>query len=94
MDLINTSEGVIMPTYMFRNSETGDIFEKNMKMSELDQYKLDNPTHERYYDGVAAMIGDPVRLGVTKMDSGFKEVLQKVNERNPLNDLRKTSKQL
>ena len=37
-----------MPTYVFQNTETGEIFEKVMKMSELDQYKLDNPTHERY----------------------------------------------
>lgn len=83
-----------MPTYVFQNTETGEIFEKVMKMSELDQYKLDNPTHERYYQGFAPAIGDPVRLGVHKKDSGFKEVLQKIKERTTYADFDKTSSQI
>ena len=83
-----------MPTYVFRNTETDEIFEKSMKMSELDQYKLDNPTHERYYQGFAPAIGDPVRLGVHKKDSGFKEVLQKIKERTTYADFDKTSSQI
>jgi hypothetical protein len=35
------------------------------------------------------MIGDPVNMGVTKRDSGFKEVLQKIHERTPGSDLKK-----
>jgi len=81
-----------MPTYVFRNKETGEQFEQAMKISELDSFRADNPHLETVIQAVA--FGDSVRLGITKMDSGFKEVLQKVNERNPLNDLRKTSKQL
>ena len=83
-----------MPSYVFQNTETGEIFEKVMKMSELDQYKLDNPTHERYYQGFAPAIGDPVRLGVHKKDSGFKEVLQKIKERTTYADFDKTSSQI
>jgi len=83
-----------MPTYVFRNTETDEIFEKSMKMSELDQYKLDNPTHERYYQGFAPAIGDPVRLGVHKKDSGFKEALQKIKERTTYADFDKTSSQI
>ena len=71
-----------MPTYMFKNTETGEVFEKQMKISELDQYKLDNPTHERYFDS-APPLGDAVRLGVRKLDNGFREVLQKISERAP-----------
>lgn len=81
-----------MPTYIFRNKETGEQFERLMKISELDTFRAENPHLETVIQAVA--FGDSVRLGITKMDSGFKEVLQKVNERNPLNDLRKTSKQL
>lgn len=83
-----------MPTYMFRDTTTGEVFEKQMKISELDEYKNQNPTHERYYDGVAPAMGDPVRLGVRKMDTGFKEVLQKIHSKAPGSSLNKTSSQL
>jgi len=33
----------IMPTYVFRNIETEEIEEHNMKIAELDQFKEDNP---------------------------------------------------
>lgn len=72
-----------MPTYTFRDTETGEIFDKTLKIAELDQYKLDNPTHERYFEGQSPTIGDPVRLGVRKLDNGFREVLQKIHERAP-----------
>lgn len=81
-----------MPTYVFRNKETGEQFEKLMKISELDTFRVDNPQLETIIQ--SPMICDPVRVGVRKMDSGFKEVLQKINERNPHNDLSKTSSQL
>jgi hypothetical protein len=81
-----------MPTYVFRNKETGEQFEKLMKISELDTFRVDNPQLETIIQ--SPMICDPVRVGARKMDTGFKEVLQKINERNPHNDLSKTSSQL
>ena len=81
-----------MPTYLFRNSDTGEVFEKIMKISELDPYKEANPTHERYYDGVApAFAGDHITI---KKDTGFKEVLQRVHEKTPGSQLNKLSSQL
>lgn len=84
-----------MPTYVFRNSESGEIFEKVLKMSELDEYKIQNPTHQRHYDSdnVPAM-ADPVRIGVRKPDSGFKEVLQKIHEKAPGSILNRSSSQI
>ena len=84
-----------MPTYVFKNTETGEIFEKNLKMSEFDNYKVQNPTHQRYYDSdnVPAM-ADPVRVGVRKPDSGFKEVLQKIHEKTPGSTLNRSSSQI
>lgn len=32
-----------MPTYVFRNKETGEQFEQVMRMSELDPFRADNP---------------------------------------------------
>jgi len=71
-----------MPNYEFINTETNEIFEKSMKISELDSYLAENPTHQRHHSGAASM-GDPVRLGVRKLDNGFKEVLHKISERTP-----------
>jgi hypothetical protein len=83
-----------MTTYVMKNTETGEIFEIQCKMSEYDQYRLDNPTHERHYDGYAPSVGDPVRLGIHKKDAGFKEVLQKIKERTTYADFDKSSSQI
>jgi hypothetical protein len=81
-----------MPTYIFRNTETGEQIEKMMKISELDSFREQNPQLETVIQ--SPMICDPVRVGVRKMDTGFKEVLQKVHERSPGSKLNKTSSQL
>lgn len=70
-----------MPTYQFRNINTGEELEVFMKIAELDAFREANP-HLQSIIG-APMICDPVRVGARKMDSGFKEVLQKINERVP-----------
>ena len=31
-----------MPTYIFKNTKTNEVFEKQMRISELDQYKKEN----------------------------------------------------
>jgi len=80
-----------MPTYEFRNKETGDVTEHIMRISERDQFILDNPHLEQTITIAPAFAGDHINL---KRDTGFKEVLQKINERNPHNDLSKTSSQL
>jgi hypothetical protein len=82
-----------MPTYVFRNKETGEQFEQIMKMSELDSFRVDNPQLETVIQAVA--FGDPTKLTSSrKFDSGFKEVLQKIHERSPGSELNKTSSQL
>lgn len=70
-----------MPTYQFRSKDTQEIFELVMKMRELDQYLADNPNVERFHDE-APPIGDPVRLGIRRIDNGFKEVLQKIKSKH------------
>ena len=32
-----------MPTYIFKNTKTDEVFEKQMRISELDQFKKENP---------------------------------------------------
>lgn len=71
-----------MPNYSFRDLDTGKEFEVTMSMTELDQYKLDNPRHEQFF-GKAFVYGDPNRFGkVTKPDNGFRDVLRTVKKRH------------
>jgi predicted nucleic acid-binding Zn ribbon protein len=81
-----------MPTYIFRDKNTGDQFEKVMKISELDSFRAENPHLETVIQ--APMVCDPTRVGVAKKDTGFKEVLQKIHSRAPGSVLNKTSSQL
>lgn len=76
-----------MPTYSFRNKETGEEFDKFMRISERDPFLEENPQFESIL--TTAAFGDSVRLGVTKRDTGFKNVLQQIHERTPGSDLKK-----
>jgi hypothetical protein len=82
-----------MPTYVFRNKETGEQFEKIMKISELDTFRNENPQLETVIQSVA--FGDPTKMTSTrKFDTGFKEVLQRIHEKTPGSQLNKSSSQL
>lgn len=82
-----------MPTYDFRNKETGEVFEKMMKIADKEQYLIDNPHIEQTIVTAPAMC-DPTRIGVAKKDTGFKEVLQKIHSRAVGSVLNTTSSQL
>ncbi len=76
-----------MPTYTFRNKETGIDQTLSMKISELDDYKKNNPHLEQVLSSVP--LADPTRLGIRKPDNGFREVLQKAkrsHHRSTIND--------
>ena len=82
-----------MPTYAFRDKETGEVTEKFMSISAREEYLKQNPQLESMVNG-APMICDPVRVGARKMDTGFKEVLQKIHSRAPGSTLNQGSSQL
>jgi hypothetical protein len=81
-----------MPTYVFRNKETSEVFEQVMKIAELDSFRDSNPHLETIIHAPAFC--DPVRVGARKMDTGFKEVLQRIHEKTPGSQLDKSSSQL
>lgn len=80
-----------MPTYNFRDTTTKEEFQKFMSISAREEFLKENPHVETMING-APMLMDPVRCGVRKADSGFKEVLQKIHERAPGSDLKKMNK--
>lgn len=75
-----------MPTYTFRNKNTGDVFDKIMSYASREDYLKENPDLEVIM-GAPAM-GDSVRLGVRKNDDGFREVLSKIGAANYKSNLR------
>lgn len=69
-----------MPLYTFKDRETGEIVEKNVKISEYDQFKSENLHLERIIE--APSIGDPVRLGIKRTDDNFNSLLKHIKKGN------------
>lgn len=81
-----------MPTYNFKNNETGEYEEHFMKISELDQFMEDHPELEKvilsapnfnYSSHAQGSVTDIA----AKKDKGWKEVLQKIGEQNPISQV-------
>ena len=70
-----------MPNYTFENTETGEVTEIHMKISERDQYVKDNPHMKQIITGAPA-IGDPARLGIRKTDGEFNSLLKHIKKGN------------
>ena len=68
-----------MPTYTFKNKDTGEVFDKVMKIAEKEPYLKDNPNISPVLT-VPNFVGDHI---VKKMDGGMKETLQKIADKNP-----------
>ena len=68
-----------MPTYIFKNKDTGEVFDKVMKIAEKPEYLESNPN-------IKAVLTAPNFVGdhiIKKMDGGMKETLQKIADKNP-----------
>lgn len=70
-----------MPTYSFKDTTTNEVFDIMMSIKDLDLYKQQHPSHERYFDGTPSIVSG---VAVTnKLDSGFRDVLSKISEAHP-----------
>jgi len=74
-----------MPTYRFKDNETGEVIEQTLRISEFDQFKKDNPHLSTVIQSSGIVSGH----GDIKVDNGFKEVLHKVSEAHPNSELAK-----
>tara|TARA_B100000073_G_C23695713_1_gene558256 strand:+ start:1250 stop:1576 length:327 start_codon:yes stop_codon:yes gene_type:complete len=71
-----------MPTYDFLNTETNEVEEHFMTISQKEQYLKDNPHMKQHYTKVPGIVSGTISAG--NIDNhGFKEVLQKVGEAHP-----------
>ena len=80
-----------MPSYDFRNKDTGEVFGRFMKIADKEQYLIENPNIEQALLSAPAFTGDHI---VIKRDTGFKEVLQKIHEKTPGSNLNNLSSQI
>lgn len=73
-----------MPTYTFRNKTSDDVIERVLRMSELDEFKADNP-HLELMIGATTLVHE---AGTNlKVDDGFKEAIAKVKQHHRINNI-------
>jgi hypothetical protein len=66
-----------MPMYEFRDTNSGDVFEKMMSISAREQYLTDNP-HLEVVVGAVPLVRES---GSMKPDQGFRDVLREVKSK-------------
>jgi hypothetical protein len=91
------SRSGLMPTYQFLNSNTNEVEEYTMRISELDKFKEDNPHLERYFSAeTLPSFGDSMRMSVPGYGQGVQAfeqgVIQRIKDTVPGNNLHKTHK--
>jgi hypothetical protein len=80
-----------MPTYNFRNKITNEETEVILKMSGLDQYKLDNPDLEAIISGGAICESRRLDGNMNKKHGGWVETLKQIHSRTAGSCLDKTT---
>lgn len=72
-----------MPTYTFQDTDTGEVFDKILKISEKDDFLKSNPNLKSLVTGINIVAG----VGGMKTDSGWKENLSRIAEAHPTSAL-------
>ena len=71
-----------MPTYTFYNESEDYEYEEFMAMSELDEYKKNNPNIRQVFTPIA-IAGDHIMGVGPKVDGGFTENMQRISAAHP-----------
>lgn len=69
-----------MPTYLFKNKETGDVFQKRMKISERETFLKENSNIEPVLTAPAFSY-DSDSLSNKQPSDGFKDVLRNIKSK-------------
>lgn len=79
-----------MPTYQFLNTETNEVFEDFMSISNKEKFCAENPHIIQVFDTLNIVSG--VGNLYSKTDNTWKEVLSKVSEKHPKSELAKENR--
>lgn len=71
-----------MPTYIFKDTNTGEQAEYILRMSEIDQFKANNP-HLSQVIGTSNFVRDSGRM---KPDDNFRDVLKSIKKASGRNN--------
>lgn len=74
-----------MPTYTFKNIETDEVFDKLMKISELDNFLKENTHIIQIVGGASTFIYD---AGTNiKVSDGFKDRMKEIKKKYTINNI-------
>lgn len=74
-----------MPTYNFRNKETDEVFEVTMRMSELDQFKEDNPHLTQFLTAGPSIVSGTSNVS-NKVPDWHKDNMKEMKKLHPKGD--------
>jgi L-lysine 2,3-aminomutase len=68
-----------MPTYCFRNNDTGEVHEEMIKMDDREQYLKDHPELTQVLEMPQIVSGTD---GLRKPDDSFRDILRNINKKH------------
>jgi hypothetical protein len=68
-----------MPSYTFKNLNTGEEWTDIMSISEREEFLSKNPQVQQQLTSAPAL-GDSIRLGLRKPDNGFRDRLREIKK--------------
>lgn len=71
-----------MPKYSFKNTTTGELFELDMKYSDLEPYLQNNPYHKQVFTHFPGVVSGSGSL-ISKTPDGFKDILRNIKKNHP-----------
>ena len=71
-----------MPTYLFKNKDTGEQWEEFMGISAADKYLEENPHIERMVNGFPMMASGVMNGAKSKPDEGFRDLLKDMKKKS------------
>jgi hypothetical protein len=72
-----------MPNYTFEDTNTGDVYEMTMRISERDEFVKDNPHMRQLITGAPSIVGGVSGMGRMKNDGGWQENMSRIAEAHP-----------
>lgn len=72
-----------MPTYSFRDIETGEEFDKFLSISGKETFLTENPNLIQIISQPPSLGYDSVALGARRTDSGFNDLMNRIGKANP-----------
>lgn len=71
-----------MPTYCFRNNDTGEVHEEMMKMDDREKYLKDHPELTQVLEMPGIVSGTD---GLRKPDDSFRDILRNIKKKHSSN---------